>query len=100
MYTRHQEGSPLTGLLTAVPDLLTARVCLYAGLDLSFNLLQELPPSLPLTLPHLVTLHLAHNRLQAIPDSIFGFLHLRHLDVSHNLLTALPANIGLLEKLR
>ena len=47
-----------------------------------------------------VSLNLSHNRLSSIPDSIFGFLHLRELDVSHNNLSELPASICLLDKLR
>ena len=33
--------------------------------------------SLPLTLPHLTTFNISHNKLLAIPDSIFAFIHLR-----------------------
>jgi len=100
LYRRHSKGEELPGLLTVVPDCLTYRVCLYRALDLSFNLLHDLPSDLPLTLPHLVSLNLSHNRLSSIPDSIFGFLHLRELDVSHNNLSELPASICLLDKLR
>jgi len=100
LYRRHSKGEELPGLLTVVPDCLTYRVCLYRALDLSFNLLQDLPSDLPLTLPHLVSLNLSHNRLSSIPDSIFGFLHLRELNVSHNNLSELPPSICLLDKLR
>jgi len=100
LYRRHMKGEELPGLLTVVPDCLTYRVCLYRALDLSFNLLQDLPSDLPLTLPHLVSLNLSHNRLSSLPDSIFGFLHLRELDVSHNNLSELPPSIFLLDKLR
>jgi len=100
LYRRHAKGEELPGLLTVVPDCLTYRVCLYRALDLSFNLLQDLPSDLPLTLPHLVSLNLSHNRLSSIPDSIFGFLHLRELNVSHNNLSELPPSICLLDKLR
>jgi len=100
LYRRHTKGEELPGLLTVVPDCLTYRVCLYRALDLSFNLLQDLPSDLPLTLPHLVSLNLSHNRLSSIPDSIFGFLHLRELNVSHNNLSELPPSICLLDKLR
>jgi len=100
LYRRHAKGEELPGLLTVVPDCLTYRVCLYRALDLSFNLLQDLPSDLPLTLPHLVSLNLSHNRLSSLPDSIFGFLHLRELNVSHNNLSELPPSIFLLDKLR
>jgi len=100
LYRRHRKGEELPGLLTVVPDCLTYRTCLYRALDLSFNLLQDLPSDLPLTLPHLVSLNLSHNRLSSIPDSIFGFLHLRELNVSFNNLSELPPSICLLDKLR
>ena len=83
-----------------VPDILTSKVSLYCALDLSFNLLSSLPPSLPLHLPHLVSLNLSHNHLSSLPDSIFAFLHLKDLDVSHNLLPCLPPSICLLDRLR
>ena len=47
-----------------------------------------------------MSLNLSHNRLSSIPDSIFGFLHLRELDVSHNNLSELPPSLCLLDKLR
>ena len=47
-----------------------------------------------------VSLNLSHNRLSSLPDSIFGFLHLKELDVSHNNLLELPSSICLLDKLR
>ena len=47
-----------------------------------------------------VSLNLSHNRLSSIPDSIFGFLHLRELNVSFNNLSELPPSICLLDKLR
>jgi len=100
LYRRHINGDDLPGLLNVVPDCLTTRVCLYKALDLSFNLLQDIPTDLPLTLPHLVSLNLSHNRLSSLPDSIFGFLHLKELDVSHNNLLELPSSICLLDKLR
>ena len=102
LYEEHSSGGTgglLAGLLTEVPPDLLGRVTLHRELDLSYNLLSALPAELPLCLPHLTCLNLAHNRITTVPDSIFGFLHLTRLDLSHNLLEQLPASLGLLSQL-
>jgi len=78
---------------THVPSELTYKVSLYQSVDLSFNHITEIPVSLPLTLPHLSTLKISHNRLPLLPDSIFAFIHLKDLDVSFNQLTGLPDSL-------
>lgn len=85
--------------LTCFPPALTQTVSLYQNLDLSFNLIKEIPMDLPLRLPHLRHINLSHNQLEILPQSVFGFLHLEHLDLSHNLLSYLPSSLRLLTRL-
>lgn len=84
---------------TLVPSELTYKVRLYQSVDLSFNHIADIPVSLPLTLPHLTTFNISHNKLLAIPDSIFAFIHLRDLDVSNNQLVTLPDSLTSLSNL-
>lgn len=101
LYRDHVQGVLGTpGLLYQVPDELTSKVSLHQAVDLSFNLITDLPLDLPLSLPHLKIMNLSHNRLLSVPDSIFGFLHLEYLDLSFNNIEALPAGISLLSKLK
>jgi len=101
LFTKHVDGNISNpDLLYQVPDELLSKVSLHQSVDLSFNLITELPLDLPLSLPHLKILNLSHNRIVTIPDSIFGFLHLEHLDLSYNRLEVLPTGICLLEKLK
>jgi len=100
LYTEHVEGTIASSdLLYQVPDELMSKVSLHQSVDLSFNLITELPLDLPLSLPHLKILNLSHNRIASIPDSIFGFIHLEYLDLSFNMIEILPTGICLLEKL-
>lgn len=87
-------------LLHKVPDELSSRISLHQHVDLSFNLITELPIDLPLSLPHLRELNLSHNKLLTIPDSIFGFMHLMDLNLSFNCIETLPDGICLLDKLK
>jgi len=101
LYIEHVEGSAAgADLLYQVPDELLSKVSLHQCVDLSFNLIPEIPLDLPLSLPHLKVLNLRHNRITHIPESIFGFLHLEHLDISFNKIDVLPTGICLLEKLK
>jgi len=101
LYTTHVQGDiDKPGLLYQVPDELTSKVSLHQAVDLSFNLITDIPLDLPLSLPHLKILNLSHNRITTIPDSIFGFLHLEHLDLSFNDIETLPDGICLLENLK
>jgi hypothetical protein len=49
--------------VTSVPPELTGQVSLYQEVDLSYSSILELPPTLPLTLPHLTHLLLTHNQV-------------------------------------
>jgi len=101
LYTEHVQGNiTCPDMLHQVPDELMSKVSLHQSVDLSFNLITELPLDLPLSLPHLKILNLSHNKIASIPDSIFGFIHLEHLDLSFNIIELLPTSICLLEKLR
>ena len=87
-------------LLYQIPPDILDKVSLHPSLDLSFNLIEEIPPDLPLCLPHLTVLNLSHNKISAMPDSIFGFIHLRLLDLSYNSLEAIPLTVCCLRELR
>ena len=104
-------------LLYHVPADLLGKVSLHRSLDLSFNLIAEIPPGkcsvllrklksnvcfpdLPLNLPHLTVLNLSHNKITRIPDSLFGFIHLRLLDLSFNKIENVPSFISLFPDLR
>ena len=87
-------------LLYQVPPSILDKVSLHPSLDLSFNLIEEIPVDLPLCLPHLTVLNLSHNKISAIPQSIFGFIHLRLLDLSYNSLEDIPQTLSCLRELR
>ena len=87
-------------LIYQVPADLLDKVSLHPSLDLSFNLIEEIPVDLPLCLPHLTVLNLSHNKISAVPDSIFGFIHLRLLDLSYNALEDIPTTVCCLRELR
>ncbi|CAI7931361.1 unnamed protein product, partial [Closterium sp. NIES-54] len=44
-------------------------------------------------LPRLTSLTLAHNGLEALPDSLSSLTTLRHLDLSHNRLSSAPLHL-------
>ena len=48
----------------------------------------------------MTVLNLSHNRIQSIPDSLFGFIHLRLLDLSYNDIENIPSIICLFPELR
>ena len=120
-YKQHTSGENINpgdeiNLLSHVPLELMSKVSLHRSLDLSFNLIGEIPTGnnvccisevftilileLPLNLPHLTVLNLSHNSISEIPDSIFGFLHLRLLDLSFNIIEKIPSTLCLLHELR
>jgi Leucine-rich repeat (LRR) protein len=116
----------LTGFFVDIDDvpyddlvLLTA----LTRLDLSYNILESLPPALsclsglhellchnnrllavpaPLAALHsLRVLHLASNRLAALPSSLFQHMTmLRMLNLSHNRLVRLPSSLSALRNLQ
>ena len=104
-YQQHLLGQSLgehdnQELLYQVPADILDKVSLHPSLDLSFNLIEEIPVDLPLCLPHLTVLNLSHNKISNLPESIFGFIHLRLLDLSYNGLQVIPATVCCLRELR
>ncbi|KAL3852157.1 hypothetical protein ACJMK2_015835 [Sinanodonta woodiana] len=121
-YCKHIKGEFDKDCLAELPWSIRDSISLYERMNASFNRLSELPPELPLRLPHLNYLDLSHNQLTALPES-FGllfhiqtlllcnnkikslpdsFVHLVKLekaDLSSNLLESLPADIGKMEAL-
>jgi len=61
-------------------------------LDLSGNMLKDLPPSL-CNLQALTRLILARNELRILPAEIGGLVKLQRLDAAENLLTSVPASV-------
>ena len=59
----------------------------------------QLPPELPLRLPHLRYLDLSYNQLEHLPCSFGLLFHLQTLLVQHNRLRSLPATFTRLVKL-
>lgn len=59
----------------------------------------QLPPELPLRLPHLRYLDLSYNQLEQLPCSFGLLFHLQTLLVQHNRLRSLPATFTRLVKL-
>jgi hypothetical protein len=100
-YFNHSTNRTIPGdtKLTSVPAELCYKVRLLRSVDLSFNHIPELPPGLPLTLPHLQHLDLSHNLVTALPESIFGFIHLKELNLSYNQICSLPSTFTRLTSL-
>jgi hypothetical protein len=67
-------------------------------LHLSHNQLTELPESIG-KLTKLVKLHLSDNQLTTLPNTITNLINLRYLDLNDNQLTTVPNSIGNLTKL-
>ena len=102
-YHQHLLGRTLgddPDILYQIPSSLLDKVSLHPSLDLSFNLIEEIPLDLPLCLPHLTVLNLSHNKISSLPESIFGFIHLRLLDLSYNSLEEIPSALCSLRELR
>ena len=85
--------------MTDIPWSIRDSVWLYEKLDISFNLLTQLPTELPLRLPHLHYLDLSYNQLLHIPDSFGLLFHLKTIQLQHNKLTKLPDSFTRLVKL-
>ena len=67
-------------------------------LVISFNVLQELPPSIG-RLVKLEELIVDHNKLALLPIEIGGMQHLKYISMADNRLETLPASIGQLKRL-
>ena len=96
---QHVRGDYGQSCLSELPWSIRDSISLYERMDASFNRIVELPVELPLRLPHLCTLNLAHNELVKLPESFSLLFHLRELRLNHNKLTALPRSFAFLVKL-
>ncbi|XP_076448469.1 uncharacterized protein LOC143285132 [Babylonia areolata] len=98
-YLKHLNGEVHEACLREMPYSLRDSICLYETMKAAFNALTELPPELPLRLPHLRYLDLSHNQLDSLPCSFGLFFHLDTLLLQHNRLQALPHTFTRLVKL-
>lgn len=92
------KGDPLPGLLTTLPNSVSALSHLL-HLDLSFNQLSSLPSCL-FSLRALSYLLLCHNQLSALPSEIEHLSSLTYLSVMGNQLASLPQSLGQLKALQ
>lgn len=85
--------------LSKVPErVLTLKI---RFVDLSFNHITKVGPSIASLSTTLVSLSLAHNRLSELHEAIGSFQKLESLDVSHNAsLSGLPPALGSCAKLK
>lgn len=81
--------------LTASPQVSHA----LTSLDVSYAKLSSLDTFDFSQLPSLEALHLDHNELRTLPDSLGKLSHLRCLSCCDNKLVSLPSTIGLLQRL-
>lgn len=84
-----------SGLLEVPPDIPTNTQLL----NLSSNMLMQLPAGFGRTFSSLQTLDLSGNQISVLPDGISHLSSLRELDISKNALIALPTGIGSLRAL-
>ncbi|XP_052779943.1 uncharacterized protein LOC128217103 [Mya arenaria] len=98
-YCRHVEGKQEDSCLTEIPANLLSTLSLTERMNISFNMIPELPSTLPLCCPHLVYLDISHNQLQNLPDDIGHILHLETLLVKYNQLRRLPYSLFHLTRL-
>ncbi|XP_060078498.1 uncharacterized protein LOC132557984 [Ylistrum balloti] len=89
-YWKHLDGDCHEACLTEIPWSIRDSICLYERMNVSFNAITELPPELPLRLPHLYFLDLSHNQIETLPDSFGLLFHLKTLLLKHNKLHSLP----------
>ncbi|XP_046575279.1 uncharacterized protein LOC124283294 [Haliotis rubra] len=98
-FCKHLKGEAHESMLTELPWGIRDSVSLYEKMNVSFNAISELPPELPLRLPHLSHIDLSYNRLQTLPESFGLLFHLRTLLLSNNVLRSLPESFVHLVKL-
>lgn len=87
---QHLEGDCHEACLPEIPWSLRDSICLYERMNVSFNAITELPPELPLRLPHLHFLDLSYNQIEVLPESFGLLFHLKTLLLKHNKLKSLP----------
>nr|KAG5711364.1 hypothetical protein BaRGS_006061 [Batillaria attramentaria] len=98
-YMKHLNGEVHEACLRELPYSIRDSISLYEIMKASFNALTELPPELPLRLPHLRHLDLSYNQLTSLPCSFGLLFHLQTLLMQHNQLRTLPDTFTRLVKL-
>lgn len=96
---QHMQREYSEACLWDLPWSVRDSVAVYERFDASFNCLSDVPPELPLRLPHLSHLNLSCNQVEELPESLGLLFHLEVLLLSHNRLQALPASLTQLDKL-
>uniref|UniRef100_T1IXJ7 Disease resistance R13L4/SHOC-2-like LRR domain-containing protein n=1 Tax=Strigamia maritima TaxID=126957 RepID=T1IXJ7_STRMM len=88
--------------LKHIPDNVveTAIECQVLNIDLSKNLLQEIPPCLMKTFNWLRDLDFSHNRITSVPSFLSSASHLASLKLSSNCIETLPTEFSKLDNLR
>jgi Leucine-rich repeat (LRR) protein len=85
--------------ITEIPPELPLRIPHLHTLDLSHNLLVTLPESFGLQF-HIRTLILRNNKLKSLPESFVHLVKLEKIDLSNNMLKELPQDIGKMEAIQ
>ncbi|XP_061178913.1 uncharacterized protein LOC133187526 [Saccostrea echinata] len=98
-YCKHIKGIFHEGCLTEIPWNIRDSISLYERMTVAFNAVPEIPPEMPLRLPHLHTIDLSHNVLETLPESFGLQFHLRTLILRNNRLKSLPESFVHLVKL-
>ena len=119
---QHVQGELAEESLTEIPLSILESVNFYTTVDLSFNSIGSISSNLALQMPHITHLNISYNLLKELPSTIALLFHLEELllrgnkithlpheicymdnlqmlDVSHNLLCTLPDQLGNLQSL-
>ncbi|KAK3101046.1 hypothetical protein FSP39_000557 [Pinctada imbricata] len=98
-YKRHINGEFHEACLTEIPWNIRDSISLYERMTVAFNAITEIPPELPLRIPHLNYLDLSHNQIENLPESFGLQFHLKTLIARNNKLRSLPVSFVHLVKL-
>lgn len=98
-FCKHVKGDFNEGCLTEIPWNIRDSISLYERMSAAFNVITEIPPEMPLRLPHLHTLDLSYNLLETLPESFGLQFHLKTLILRNNKLKSLPESFVHLVKL-
>ncbi|XP_048739714.2 uncharacterized protein LOC125654015 [Ostrea edulis] len=98
-FCKHVKGNFHEGCLTEIPWNIRDSISLYERMTVAFNAITEIPPEMPLRIPHLHTLDLSHNLLETLPESFGLQFHIRTLILRNNKLKSLPQSFVHLVKL-